>query len=77
MSDNALDFFLDYARENGLTPGQLEQEFGIILDDPGIVSAATQRIRRHEISGGLMSPDDLSLVAHKEHRRQDRKRAGA
>lgn len=70
----ALEFFSDYAKEHGLTIGQLEQEFDIILDDPGIVSAATQRIRRHEISGGLMSPDDLAASARREKRRQDRTR---
>ena len=72
MKETALDFFLADAARLGMTPGEYEREFGVILDDPGIVSAATQRIRRHELSSGLMSPDDLALARHQEGRRTTR-----
>lgn len=72
--DETLDKFREDARRLGIPIGEYERRFGIILDDPGIVSPATQRIRRHEVPAGLLSPDDLALVEAREKRRRDRTR---
>lgn len=72
MDKTALDFFLEDARRQGMTIAEYERETGIILGELGARSAATQRIRRHELSSGLMSPDDLALARHQEMRRVNR-----
>lgn len=75
-ADPALDWFLEDAKRQGLTLSEYERRYGVILIETGArPSAAAWAIRAHEVSGGSMTDDDLSLARHKEKRRADARRS--
>lgn len=68
--DPALDWFLEDAKRQGLTLTEYERRYAIILDmDSDRPSPAAQRIRRHEVSGGLMTDDAIAIARQSEERR--------
>jgi hypothetical protein len=73
MSDRAaLAFFLEDCRRLGISEAEYERRFGVILRSGDFSpSAAAQRIRRNEVSGGLMSEDDLRSAALAESIRRE------
>ena len=68
MVDSSLDWFLEDAKRQGLSLAEYERRYGIILAEGARPSPAAQRIRRHEISGGLMRDGDIAAAAEREER---------
>lgn len=66
---DALDWFLADAKAQGLSLAEYERKYGIVLEGFRFPNPAEQRIRRHEVSGGLMSDEDYRQAEHVEKRR--------
>ena len=68
MADTALDWFLEDAKRQGLSLAEYERRYDIILAEGARPSPAAQRIRRHEISGGLMRDGEIAVATEREAR---------
>lgn len=72
--DAALEFFLADAETQGLSLAEYERKYGVILEGFRFPNPAEQRIRRHEVSGGVMDEADFEFARHKERRRAQTRR---
>lgn len=68
MADTALEWFLADAKRQGLSLAEYERRYDLILSEGALPSPAAQRIRRHELLGGLMRDGEIVAVTEREAR---------